>query len=142
MASRTAPPSARLAVPFPRGSTYLLHAVMSRTARDASTRANPGLCDRATKEAREAHALAPYALKSSASRGRRWPEPVDPLRTDWERDRDRIVHCSAFRRLLDVGPVVGCRASSWDEPWDRTRQLRSRFRALRFAQGTAMGTIA
>jgi len=56
--------------------------------------------DRAAKEAREERELAPYALKSSTSVGRRFPEPADPLRTVWERDRDRIVHCTAFRRLM------------------------------------------
>lgn len=73
---------------------------MSGPAGEPSTRAFPRLCDRATKEAREARDLAPYALASARSRGRRHPEPIDPLRTDWERDRDRIVHCSAFRRLM------------------------------------------
>jgi len=57
------------------------------------------LVDRAAKEAREARDLAPYAAKSAASLGRRFPESPDPLRTHWERDRDRIIHCTAFRRL-------------------------------------------
>lgn len=56
--------------------------------------------DRAAKEAREERELAPYALKSASTRGRRFTEPADPLRTSWERDRDRIVHCTAFRRLM------------------------------------------
>ncbi|MCA8981327.1 MAG: deoxyguanosinetriphosphate triphosphohydrolase [Planctomycetes bacterium] len=56
--------------------------------------------DRQAKEAREDRELAPYALKSATSRGRRFSEPADPLRTVWERDRDRIVHCTAFRRLM------------------------------------------
>jgi dGTPase len=43
--------------------------------------------------------LAPYAAKSGASRGRKHPEPQDPHRTDFARDRDRIVHSGAFRRL-------------------------------------------
>jgi len=60
----------------------------------------PGLVDRLVKEAREARNLAPFALKSASSRGRAFPEPEDQLRTAWERDRDRIVHCTAFRRLM------------------------------------------
>lgn len=44
--------------------------------------------------------LAPYACRADASRGRRHPEPPAPTRDDFQRDRDRIVHCSAFRRLV------------------------------------------
>jgi dGTPase len=46
----------------------------------------------------EAH-LAPYAANSSRSRGRRYPEPQPLARTEFQRDRDRIVHSTAFRRL-------------------------------------------
>ena len=43
--------------------------------------------------------LSPYAAKSKFSRGRlRWEEPC-PIRTCFQRDRDRIIHCKAFRRL-------------------------------------------
>jgi len=44
--------------------------------------------------------LAPWASSAAASRGRRIPEPPAPTRTDYQRDRDRIVHSSAFRRLV------------------------------------------
>ena len=54
---------------------------------------------REEKEARELADLGPYAIKSRDSRGRNAPESDDPLRTCFERDRDRITHCSAFRRL-------------------------------------------
>ena len=47
----------------------------------------------------EAKRLAPYAVKSKFSRGRRYPEPEHPFRTAFQRDRDRIIHCNAFRRL-------------------------------------------
>ncbi len=44
--------------------------------------------------------LACYACDPALSRGRRYPEPAAPTRTDYQRDRDRIVHSSAFRRLV------------------------------------------
>ncbi len=44
--------------------------------------------------------LAPYACDPTRSRGRRFPEPVAPTRSDFQRDRDRIVHSTAFRRLV------------------------------------------
>ena len=44
-------------------------------------------------------ALSPYAAKSKSSRGRlRWEEPC-PIRTSFQRDRDRVLHARAFRRL-------------------------------------------
>jgi dGTPase len=56
------------------------------------------LADRATRERAEEQ-LAPAAARSAASRGRARPEPEDVLRTAYERDRDRILHAKAFRRL-------------------------------------------
>ncbi len=44
--------------------------------------------------------LAPYAQHDAASRGRRFPEPAPRHRTEYQRDRDRIVHSTAFRRLV------------------------------------------
>jgi dGTPase len=44
-------------------------------------------------------ARAPYAADPEASRGRLHPEPASPTRTPFQRDRDRIVHSTAFRRL-------------------------------------------
>jgi len=43
--------------------------------------------------------LRPYAVTEAVSKGRVFPEPPHPYRCDFERDRDRIIHCSAFRRL-------------------------------------------
>lgn len=48
---------------------------------------------------REAAILAPYAMRSEASAGRRYPEASHPYRSAYQRDRDRITHCAAFRRL-------------------------------------------
>ncbi len=50
-------------------------------------------------EARESAVLAPYAARSGASRGRVHPEEEHAYRTAYQRDRDRIIHCTAFRRL-------------------------------------------
>jgi dGTPase len=57
------------------------------------------LVDRGVLEAREDQLFAPYGMRSARSRGRRYPEPEDPLRTCYQRDRDRIIHSSSFRRL-------------------------------------------
>jgi dGTPase len=48
---------------------------------------------------REAILLAPYAMHSADTIGRRYPEPPHPYRSPYQRDRDRILHCAAFRRL-------------------------------------------
>src|SRR6188474_2989898 len=50
-------------------------------------------------EQREFIQLAPVASKSAASKGRLRDEPPDPIRPAFQRDRDRIIHCKAFRRL-------------------------------------------
>ncbi len=44
--------------------------------------------------------LAGYACRAADSRGRRFPEPPPPTRSAFQRDRDRIVHSTAFRRLV------------------------------------------
>jgi dGTPase len=43
--------------------------------------------------------LAPYAAQDTTSRGRRHPEAAPAYRSEYQRDRDRIIHCGAFRRL-------------------------------------------
>jgi dGTPase len=50
-------------------------------------------------EDRERSSLAPYAQISGESAGRRHPEPPHPHRLTYERDRARIIHSRAFRRL-------------------------------------------
>ena len=43
--------------------------------------------------------LAPWAVQRETARGRLHPEPESPPRSPWQRDRDRIIHSSAFRKL-------------------------------------------
>ena len=54
---------------------------------------------RETSEQIEKNILSEYACLSANSRGRLKPEEKCPIRTDFQRDRDRIIHCKAFRRL-------------------------------------------
>jgi dGTPase len=77
--------------------------------------------DRHAKEARELALLAPWAAKSARSRGRGHPEEQDDLRTVWERDRDRIVHSVAFRRLMYKTQVF----VNWEGDHYRTRLSHS-----------------
>jgi len=56
-------------------------------------------CTRAALEEREAAVLAPFAARAGGSRGRRHPEEEDSYRTAFQRDRDRVIHSTAFRRL-------------------------------------------
>ncbi len=57
------------------------------------------IIDRNVQEKRERDYLAPYAFLSQNSVGRQWPEPECKYRTSFQRDRDRIIHSKAFRRL-------------------------------------------
>src|SRR5512133_1106124 len=50
-------------------------------------------------EVRERVYLAPYAVASGDSRGRYYPEDEPAYRTAFQRDRDRVIHTTAFRRL-------------------------------------------
>ncbi|MCI9104770.1 MAG: deoxyguanosinetriphosphate triphosphohydrolase [Lachnospiraceae bacterium] len=54
---------------------------------------------REAQEAWEAQYLSPFASLSRNTRGRDLPEPLCDIRPEYQRDRDRILHCKAFRRL-------------------------------------------
>ena len=55
--------------------------------------------------------LAEYAVRAENSRGRRYPEPPHPYRDAFQRDRDRVIHARAFRRLQNKTQVFTRRFS-------------------------------
>lgn len=60
---------------------------------------------RESMEQRERELLSPYASHSADTRGRENPEEECDVRTTYQRDRDRILHCKAFRRMKDKTQV-------------------------------------
>src|SRR5580658_3543281 len=56
-------------------------------------------CSKEELEARERQMLSPYAQLSGETRGRLYPESPPSWRTEYQRDRDRVIHSRAFRRL-------------------------------------------
>src|SRR5580704_16812653 len=60
---------------------------------------------------REEEVLAPYAMRTRQSRGRRHPEASHPYRTLYQRDRDRIVDSTAFRRLMHKTQVLAAQTN-------------------------------
>ena len=60
---------------------------------------------RESMELREQELLSPFASHSADTRGRDKPEEECDVRTAYQRDRDRILHCKAFRRMKDKTQV-------------------------------------
>src|SRR5882672_10446574 len=73
--------------------------IMKISGRPPERRRANMLITRQQREAFEEQLLAPYAIKSRNSKGRVYPEEEDPYRTPFQKDRDRILHTTAFRRL-------------------------------------------
>ena len=80
----------------------------------------------------EFHHLSPWAARSSDSGGRRVEEPEDPLRTVFQRDRDRIIHSTAFRRLQHKTQVM----AAYEGDHYRTRMTHS-LEVSQMARGVA-----
>jgi dGTPase len=64
-----------------------------------------------TRSHTDRRGLASYAMRVEKSQGRRYSEPPHPYRNDYERDRDRIIHSRAFRRLENKTQVFNTRSS-------------------------------
>ncbi len=92
-----------------------------QSCKPLTTQEHTDFFDRTAKEAREDASLAPWAMHSACSEGRHHPEEEDDLRTAWERDRDRIVHSTAFRRLMYKTQVF----VNWEGDHYRTRLSHS-----------------
>ena len=89
-----------LAEVFGVGALGARHQLPRRGGRGSSRAGRRALMTlREQLEQREREILAPQAAKSADSRGRLRPEPEDDVRPAFQRDRDRIIHCKAFRRL-------------------------------------------
>ena len=84
----------------------------------------------------EADRLSRWASLSARSRGRKVPEPLDELRTEFQRDRDRIIHTNSFRRLkhktqVFVAPVGDHFVTRLTHTLEVTQIARTIARALR-----------
>src|SRR3990170_614401 len=66
---------------------------------------------------RERALLAPYAMHSADSAGRRHAEPPHPYRGPYQRDRDRILHSAAFRRLSQKTQVFMGEMGDYHRTW-------------------------
>ena len=72
---------------------------MTREGKSSRICMPQGIITRKEYEGRERLWLAPYAVKSADSQGRKYSEKEHDYRTAFQRDRDRIIHSTAFRRL-------------------------------------------
>src|SRR5215472_16745058 len=71
----------------------------------------PGRPSAASHQVEGNNDLASYAMRVEGTEGRLYPEPAHPYRNEYLRDRDRIIHARAFRRLEDKTQVFSRRYS-------------------------------
>lgn len=99
-------------------------------------------------EQQESRTLSPYAQLSSRTRGREKPISSDDMRTEFQRDRDRILHCKSFRRLkgktqVFISPQGDHYRTRLTHTLEVTQVARTLARALRLnedlAEAIAMG---
>ena len=99
-------------------------------------------------EQQESRTLSPYAQLSSRTRGREKPISSDDMRTEFHRDRDRILHCKSFRRLkgktqVFISPQGDHYRTRLTHTLEVTQVARTLARALRLnedlAEAIAMG---
>ena len=94
------------------------------------------MIDREALEHRERETLSPYAARSAETRGRKVPEDEDPLRTAFQRDRDRILHCKAFRRLSHKTQVfIGAQGDHYRTRLTHTLEVQQISRTIARALG-------
>ena len=103
---------------------------------------------RERQEQWEAERLSPLASLSAQTQGRAVPEPLDHLRTEFQRDRDRVIHTNAFRRLkhktqVFVAPIGDHFVTRLTHTLEVTQIARTIARSLRLnedlAEAAALG---
>ena len=96
----------------------------------------------------EERTLSKFAARSRDAAGRRWPQTDDPLRTAYQRDRDRVIHSKSFRRLkhktqVFIAPLGDHYRTRLTHTMEVTQVARTIARALRLnedlTEATALG---